>query len=223
VAPTPAGPRSQGRALLRISLVLLPLTWLIGMGVSTWLEREAKEDAAATYQAIDLTEGVALPALAGAHLALRGIPVTEAVVAHRSSGGLSSSPDYQYVPVVGVGWRPGRPVLFVAKVKRSEVLPSPAYPPDPKARNKREVVVFAKTAGPVPVVAVAEFEKMKVPLAPTATLLRLVPTLEGRPAMEDQTMNWMSVMGLCGVVSVMLLVMPVIGFKEDRRRRRNPA
>jgi hypothetical protein len=222
VAATPARRPSQALAIAKISLVLLPLTWAVGGGVYWWLVREAKADAAARYQAVELTDGVALPALEGDHLALRGIPVTEAVVVKSSGSGSAKSEDYRLVPVVGVGWRPDRPVPFVVKVEAGEVLPSPAYPPDPKARHARDVVLFTKLAGAFPTAALTEFQKMRVPLAPEARLLRLVPTLEGKPVVPDRSGTRIATFGLCGLVSLMLLVMPIAGYREDRRRRAGP-
>jgi len=219
VATAPARRPSQARAMAMIALVLLPLTWVVGGGVYWWIVREAKADAAASYQAIALTDGVTLPALTGGHLALKGIPVTEAVVVRSSGSGSRASEDYRLVPVVGVGWKPGRPVQFVVRVTAGEVLPSPAYPPDPSARNPREVVLFAKLAGAFPTVAAAEFREMRVPLAAEARLLRLVPTLEGKPVEPDASGTRIATFGLCGIVSLVLLIMPIAGYREDRRRR----
>ena len=218
-APSPGRRPSQARSMAMIALVMLPLTWAVGAGVYWWIVREAKADAAADYQPVELTEGVALPALAGNHLALKGIPVTGAVVVHSSGNGSASSEDYQLVPVVGIGWSPGRPVQFVVKVEQTEVLPSPRYPPDPRARHPREVVLLTKVAGPIPTVAFAEFQKMRVPLATEARLLRLVPALEGKPVVPDASGTRIVTIGLCGIVSLVLLIMPIAGLREDRRRR----
>jgi hypothetical protein len=212
-------PPGQARTLGLLTLVLLPLTWLLGWGATSWLARESREDAAAAYQAVELTDGVPLPQLTGTHVALKGIPLLESTVSHQTSGGTGSGPDYQFIPLVGVGWRPGHPVHFVAKVGAGEVPPSPAYPPDPQARNPREVVLLAKTAGSIPEVAAAEFLKVKVPLDPKARLLRLVPSLAGVPMEQDTSGEALFIWGICAVVSVMLLVMPVVGLREDARRR----
>jgi hypothetical protein len=219
VALSPGRRPSQARAMAMIALVMLPLTWAVGAGAYWWIVREAKVDAAAHYQPVELTEGSALPALAGNHLALKGIPVTGAVVVHSSGSGSASSEDYQLLPVVGIGWSPGRPVQFVVKVERTEALPSPRYPPDPSARNPREVVLLTKVAGPIPTVAFAEFRKMQVPLATDARLLRLVPAIEGKPVVPDASGTRIVTFGLCGIVSLVLLIMPIAGLREDRRRR----
>jgi hypothetical protein len=223
VAPRSFSPAStrpgQARTLGLLTLVLLPVTWLAGWGATSWLLRESREDAAATYQAVELTDGVPLPQLTGTHVALKGIPLPETAVSHRTSGGTGSGPDYQLIPLVGVGWRPGHPVHFVARVGAGEAPPSPAYPPDPRARNPREVLLLAKTAGSIPEVAVAEFLKVNVPLDSNAKLLRLVPSRAGVAMEQDTSGEALFVWGLCSVVSVMLLVMPIVGLREDARRR----
>jgi len=198
--------RHQAKVLLLCGLAGIVLTWTIGSLIYRWNVREREQDASAAYAEVDLAQGAPSPG-GTAHLALRGIPVTEWVVTHTNGSASSSSQDFQLIPMVGVGWKPGSPVNVVVKLGRGGALPNPLdRPPKMQPRNPREVVLLARRSGSIPAAALPEFKKMGVQIQAEAILVRPVPTLGGKPVPPDTSGSFDTMLILCSMLSGIMLV-----------------
>ena len=78
------------------------------------------------------------------------------------------------------GWQDGAPVLFIARVDNSN-----RYLVDAQ-RGRDSGALLVRTDGAVPVPAAQEFRKMQAPTGEGASLLRLVPSLDGKPRLRDR-------------------------------------
>jgi hypothetical protein len=169
---------TTNRELLIAWGILVVATWLIGYAVYAWWAHVQREDAAATYEPVTLSEGIAVPSLKGKHLALVGHPQTDLALVNSDGGSLQ--------PVVPRGWTPGMPVTFVLKVERPSDLPGVARPrPFNLDKPAPPEPLLARVGGDVPVPATQEFKKMGVPLSEHSSLLRLVPSEGGKPVFGD--------------------------------------
>jgi hypothetical protein len=206
-APPTDAPSTHGKLLFWIAILFSGVTWAIGAGWYWQKTQTVQEDASAIYEPHILTDGTPLPTLKGSHLALRGIPVDELQVVHRTESGSSQREDYRFLPVVGIGWKPEHPVSFILKLDSSHRLPAPDMKPDWAPRNPREIRLFVRRAGAVPQPAIPEFKKMGVPLAADATLISPVATLEGKPTLEDTSTDLFFMKIFCGGITFISVIM----------------
>jgi hypothetical protein len=210
VRATPEG--SLFRQMTLLALGLLVATWLAGGGSIWWAQREARIDATAEYQPIRLGAGSAVPTQRSGHLLVTGIPRPELAVSHSTDG----REDYRYVPLVGPGFVPGQPLEFVLKLGTAQVLPSRPYVPGATAPVPHDVELFVRNEGPVPVAA-----RDALPgLSPSASVLTLVATADGKPVEADTSAVVMGTLIFGGAASVALLTLPFIALRETSRRRK---
>ena len=157
---------------------------------------------------------MAAPGTGSPYLALRGRLLWERTVAH--SQGSGSTPDYTLVPLVEPGWQDGDPVLFIARVDNSN-----RYLVDAK-RGRDSGVLLARTDGAVPVPAAQEFRKMQAPTGEGASLLRLVSSQDGKPALRDSSVSDWEVYWIMAVVGSVLYIVfsfaMIAGIKVRQRR-----
>lgn len=209
-----ANPPVTTRGVYLSWLVVLPVIWIAGYAVYWWIQHEDRADASARYEPLTLVRGTAAPGNGNPYLALRGRLLWERTVAH--SQGSGSTPDYTLVPLVEPGWQDGDPVLFIAKVDNSN-----RYLVDAK-RGRDSGVLLVRTDGAVPVPAAQEFRKMQAPTGEGASLLRLVPSQDGKPVLRDSSeSDWKVYWILASIGTVLYIVLSfaiVAGFKVRQRR-----
>ena len=201
------------RGVLLSYLVIVPLIWIAGYAIYWWMRHEARADATAQYEPITLARGP-LAVSGNPYLALRGRLLWERTLDHTE--GSSSTPDYSLVPIVEPDWQDGDPVRFVARIDNSN-----RYLVDTR-RGRDSGVLLARTDGAVPVPAAQEFRKMRAPTSESASLLRLVPSQEGRPTLRDSgESDWNVYLILASIGTVLYVVFgtAIIAGTKLRQRR----
>ncbi len=207
-APTQAEtPSAQGKTFFLSGLIIILLTWSICGGLYWKKVQNVQEDAVATYESIVLTDGKPIPHFTGKHLSLRGIPVSELQVVHKSSKSVGTGEDYRLLPVAGVGWKPGNSVNFIIKIDSSHPEPMPLKEVDWTPRNPREVRMLVRVAGTVPAPAIPEFKKMEVPLATDAKLIIPVASKDGKPVVADTGFDLFFLKISCIGITVIAVIM----------------
>jgi len=201
--------RTNTKLLLVIFLVFLAGTWL-WFG---WVYFQASQDVRADYEPVDLRGAgqAEAPGAKGSHLKIRGIPVNEARVVHKTNG----RQDYFLVPMVGADWRPGRAIRYVIQVdSRGSGEP---YIPGVSTGDAtgREIELFARRiAGGIPVAARGAFEKGGIAGADHAVLIHPVPIAAGRPMMADT----LTELVVAAIISVTILIMFPVAYVSQKRK-----
>ena len=208
-----ANPPVTTRGVLLSFLVIVPIIWIAGYAIYWWVRHEALADATAHYEPLTLTRDP-VAARGSPYLALRGRLLWERTLDH--SEGSSSTPDYTLVPIVEPDWQDGDPVRFVARIDNSN-----RYLVDTR-RGRDSGVLLARTDGAVPVPAAQEFRKMRAPTSESASLLRLVPSQDGRPTLRDSgDSDWNVYLILASIGTGLYIVfgMAIIAGTKVRQRR----
>jgi hypothetical protein len=204
--------RNQVRQMTLLALGVLVAIWLAAGGIIWWAQHQARIDATAEYQPIRLAMGAPVPAQRSGHLVVTGILRPDLAVTHSTDG----REDYRYVPVVGPGFERGQPLELVIKLGASQVLPSRPYVPRATGPAPTGVEIFVRNEGPVPSAA-----RDALPgLSPSASVLALVPTADGKPVEADTSWVVTGTVLFSGVASAIPLMLPLIALREAARRRR---
>ena len=200
-------------------MVITALTWIIGGAVYGWHVHTLREDAAAIYAPLELTEGKPLPALSAKHLALRGIPVPELAVVFKTG----TVEDYRLIPVVDDGWEPDHPVQVVAKLDYSHPLPEAAPAIGWSPRIPSEIRLLVRRLGPVPLPAFQEFKRMRAPLAGDVIMVSPVATKDGQPLMPDTGIDLLVLKIVCGCITVVAVIWTTVQWLRRRSALRKPS
>jgi hypothetical protein len=214
VQPYPAPPKrpaSPGRTYFITAVVITAATWVVGGALYGRRVMTLRGDASAVYQPVELLDGRPMPVLSEQHLALRCIPVPELAVVFKSG----SVEDYRLVAVVGLGWEPDHPVQVVAKLETSQTLdlgPDSGQTP----RELTEIQLLVRRLGPVPVPALAEFRKMRAPLADNVIMVTPVAAKDGKPYLPDTGIDLGMMVVICGLITLATVVWTTV--KWLRRR-----
>lgn len=206
------GPVTQ-RGVAIACVVILALVWAGGYAGFWWIEHEHGQDVAAHYEPVELVRGGAAPGADHPYLALRGRLLFDKTVA--LTQGSSSEPEYRLVPLVEPQWREGDPVWFVAKVDRSNryLVERPS--------TRSGGFLLAHSEGAIPVPATQEFRKMQVPISDGTSLLRLVPSEDGKPALRDSSAgDWQVYLILAGIGTALTIVFGATIILATRLRER---
>ena len=212
-AGSPVPQAREGRVWgLPAPLVLIAFTWIAGGALYGWHVLKLHQDAQATYQQVDLTDGVPLPTLASNHLALRGFPEPDLGVVFKSG----AVEDYRLIAMVGLGWEPNHAVPVVVKLDAGESLPDQGLPPGWLPRGPEDIQLLVRRLGAVPTPALQAFRDMQAPLADTVLMVSAVAAQNGRPILPDTTFDRVFTLVACSLIS--LAVLAWAGVRKLRRR-----
>ncbi len=211
----PKRPASPGRTYFITAVVITAATWVIGGALYGRRVMTLRDDASAVYQPVELLDARPMPVLSGKHLALRGIPVPELAVVFKSG----SVEDYRLVAVVGLGWEPDHPVQVVARLETSQTLDQ-GSDSGQAPRELTQVELLVRRLGPVPVPALAEFRKMRAPLADNVIMVTPVAAKDGKPCLPDTSIDLALMEIICGFITLVTVVWMTVNWLRRRSAMR---
>lgn len=209
------------KSALLVPAIAVPLIWLVGYIVYAWVEHRTAEDLSARYEVTDLLDANAAGPK-GSHVDLRGgAVVADLVVAHiKNPGEPSEKVEYRLVPIVPRNWRRDEPVRFVLKAEDAGEFHDLSPPGASTGEHGERQTFLARIGGSIPPTAVMEFRKHGALLTEDVLVLERIPTRDGKPVDNSAETRLVTFYGVCGSMSVVVLLLAIAVWITQRGRPR---